>query len=156
MKFPTLSTILALAATTFATAISNPAPLSDLALRDAPPDIIYTIPTAELSTLNTQPTGISGTLRLNFINSNTIESWYSVTDTEDDSHPAYMTTVVYDGGDDVLRCDNKLGHDHTNVCNWQRYYRSRRISHVAPKWCVHIQGGQDQCVTGPRFRNPRS
>ncbi|KAK7191970.1 hypothetical protein DPSP01_003843 [Paraphaeosphaeria sporulosa] len=154
MKPSTISSILTLAVTTFATAIPAPAAHSDITLRDTP-DITYTIPSTELSALSTQLIGVSGTLQLNFVNGNTIKSWYSVTDTKGDSHSVYMTTVVYDGKDDVLRCNNKLGHDHTQVCGWREYHRNKRISYIAPKWCVNIQGGPDKCVTGPKFQNPR-
>jgi hypothetical protein len=155
MKLTTFTNVFALAATTFATAIPNPAAFSDVVIRETPLGVNYTFSPSELSTLSTQLTGVSGTLHLNFISGNTIESWYSVTDTKGDSHPVYMTTVVYNGGDDVLRCDNKLGHGRTQVCNWRSYHRSARISYIAPKWCVNIQGGGDQCVTGPRFQNPQ-
>jgi hypothetical protein len=154
MKLTTFTTVLALMATAFATAIPNPITSSNLVIRKTPLGVNYTFSPSGLSTLSTQLTGVSGTLQLNFINRNTIESWYSVTDTKGDSHPVYMTTVVYDGGNDELRCDNKLGHDHTQVCDWRSYHRSARISYIVPKWCVNIQHGGDQCVTGPKFQNP--
>lgn len=66
-----------------------------------------------------------------------------------------MVTVLYDGEDNVLRCDNKLGHDKTQVCGWREYHRSKRISYIAAKWCVNVQLGPDECVTGPKFKNPR-
>ncbi|KAL5429728.1 hypothetical protein PMIN04_000109 [Paraphaeosphaeria minitans] len=149
MKSTTLTTSLAFAATTFATTIPAPAALRDI------PDVTYTVPTTELSTLSTQLTGVSGTLQLIFINGNTIKSWYSVTDTKGNTHPVYMVTVVYDDEHDVLRCGNKLGHDRTQICGRKEYHRTRRISYIAPKWCVNLQGGPEKCVTGPKFENPR-
>lgn len=150
-----LNTILILAASTAATAIPAAIAAPDLALRNDLYEVNLTIPSPGLAALSSQVTGVSGTLAVRFIDRNTIQSWYSVTDTASDKHPVYMTTVLYSGSDDVLRCDNKLGSGNTGICDWRQKSRSKDITAVAAKACVNVQLGGDKCVTGPKIRNPR-
>ncbi|KAJ4290492.1 hypothetical protein N0V90_010709 [Kalmusia sp. IMI 367209] len=155
MQFSIIATLLAVAVTTSATAIPNPDAISSLAARDGPAEGNATFPSSEFTTFSAQfGGGVEGTLYWRFTNANTFQAKNVVKDTKGDSHSVFMTTVVYDGGDNVLRCQNGKGVGHTVTCDYRSYHRTKKIVAIAPKWCVDIQLGSDDCLTGPRIGNP--
>ncbi|KAF1971015.1 hypothetical protein BU23DRAFT_570272 [Bimuria novae-zelandiae CBS 107.79] len=142
MYFSKLSILLAFAATILASALPNPYTAPFLIVRDEPIEVNVTFPTTDASSFSTQAFGggVEGTLQLQWIDRNSIRSRYSVKDTKGDSHSVYMVTRLFNGGNDVLRCQNGLGNGRTQVCDWKRYDRSQRIKSVRPKCQQYVLG----------------
>ncbi|KAF2251738.1 hypothetical protein BU26DRAFT_516501 [Trematosphaeria pertusa] len=151
MRFLTISSLLALAAT--ATAIALPLDAAEAPLNGTI-EVSVDLPS---SLMAKRALGASGTLTYRWISRTKFGASYRLKDTKADSHPVYIETTVYDINDRakyVLRCNNNNGAGNEIICPEKTYTHGSTVVGIAPHVCVNVQLGSDECATGGTVTNP--